>query len=243
MSNAYARVAVNVPVKKTFDYSVPLELREGIAVGVRVRVPFGRRHLIGYCVDLPDEPEVEQLKPIEELLDAKPTITPQMLQLTRWIASYYYCSWGEAIAAAIPAGVRTKLRGNTELVVELAVPREEVPAMIEAIASRQPKQANILRAAAETDGPMTPREMARAANCSESTVKKAVAVGFLRMVRRHAADDPFECMGTTDEAVSTPLHLTDEQQAACDTTSRMLDAGEFGTLLLHGVTGSGKTEV
>ena len=244
LPNKFAAVAVDVPVRKTFDYSVPEHLQDHIAVGMRVRVPFGRQKLIGYCVGLPEAPAVEKTKPITEILDKSPCLDSKLLELTRWIASYYYCSWGEAIAAALPAGLRSGVQTRTEAFVELNISPEEARTLIEQCAKRSPKQANILRAALEADGAMTLNEMAHAANCTKATVNKAVHDGALRLIRRVVHEDPLLQDADPDAKQSKPaLTLTDEQHTAVQDIIGMLDGNEFGTVLLHGVTGSGKTEV
>ncbi|MFA5063444.1 MAG: primosomal protein N' [Candidatus Omnitrophota bacterium] len=102
----YAKVAVGLPVSGPFDYIVPDSLVSKIAVGKRVWVSFGPRRVTGYVVDLSKKSEVKNLKPVLELIDSFPILSRNMLNLTREIAEYYYCSWGEAIETAIPEDLR-----------------------------------------------------------------------------------------------------------------------------------------
>lgn len=97
-------VAIPLPLRRTFTYSVPVERRTDIALGGRVRVPFGRRSLKGTIVEWPaaaPDPSVD-VKPLDEALPASPSLDAQLLELTRFVADYYLCSWGEAIEAALP---------------------------------------------------------------------------------------------------------------------------------------------
>ena len=99
------RVALDVPLFRCFDYRVPVAVRAEI--GCRVRVPFGRRSLIGVVVDLPAQSDlpVEQLKPIEEILPL-PVLPPDWLRLTGFCATYYHAPLGEVILSSLPAGLR-----------------------------------------------------------------------------------------------------------------------------------------
>ncbi|MDD5435966.1 MAG: primosomal protein N' [Candidatus Omnitrophica bacterium] len=103
---AFAEVAVSLPMDRTFHYSVPQNLSETISVGKRVFVPFLNRAIVGYVVGLCDEADVKNVKAIISVIDREPVLTEEMLKLTRWVKDNYFCSWGEAIAAVIPAGIK-----------------------------------------------------------------------------------------------------------------------------------------
>ena len=101
---ALVGVAVPVPLRRTFTYSVPDGKLGGITLGGRVRVPFGRRIVKGTVVAWPaPAPDAGvEVKDLLEPLAASPALDPQLLELTRFVADYYLCSWGEAIEAALP---------------------------------------------------------------------------------------------------------------------------------------------
>jgi primosomal protein N' (replication factor Y) (superfamily II helicase) len=107
----FAEVAVPVRVQRTFTYRLPAALAEEARVGSRLLVPFGRKLVTAYVVALHDEldPSAEleeaELREADELLDAEPLVTPEVLEITRWIADYYAAPWGEVIKAALPAGL------------------------------------------------------------------------------------------------------------------------------------------
>ena len=104
-----AEVVVSVPIHKTLDYFVPEKLRSEIECGKRVLVPFGNRKIIGYIIGFTDKTEQENLKNILKVLDKIPLFTEEFITLTKWMADYYFCSWGEAVHAVAPF----KLRGQT----------------------------------------------------------------------------------------------------------------------------------
>jgi primosomal protein N' (replication factor Y) (superfamily II helicase) len=109
----YAEVAVPLRLSQTFTYRLPLALREETQIGARLLVPFGRKLLTAYVVALHQELEAgveleeSEIKEAEALLDAEPLISPDVLELTRWLADYYAAPWGEVLKAALPAGLNS----------------------------------------------------------------------------------------------------------------------------------------
>ena len=111
----YAEVAVPLHVMQTFTYRLPLALQPDARLGSRLLVPFGRKRLTGYIValhqrlDPASELAEENIKDAEELLDAEPLLTPEVLEITRWVAEYYAAPWGEVLKAALPAGLNATI--------------------------------------------------------------------------------------------------------------------------------------
>jgi len=100
--NEYAEIAVSLPLRKTFHYSIPKKLRGKVESGKRVWVEFGKRKMIGYVVGLAASSGVKDVKPIKGVIDEIPVISPQMRQLCGWIKDTYLCSLGQAMDATIP---------------------------------------------------------------------------------------------------------------------------------------------
>jgi primosomal protein N' (replication factor Y) (superfamily II helicase) len=107
----YAEVAVPVHVSSTFIYRLPAFLRQFAQPGSRIVVPLGRKLVTGYIVALLENLRAgtsldeSAIKEAKEILDAVPLITPELLQITRWVAEYYLAPWGEVIKAALPPGI------------------------------------------------------------------------------------------------------------------------------------------
>ena len=106
MKYAVAQVVVGLPVDGPFDYYIPAGRHECLSVGTRVLVPFGFQRLTGYVVGVKKKSAYKKLKPILSVLDYEPALSPALLALTKKVADYYCCSWGEAIECALPAALR-----------------------------------------------------------------------------------------------------------------------------------------
>jgi primosomal protein N' (replication factor Y) (superfamily II helicase) len=303
------KVAIPLPIEESFSYVVPLEMEPDVAVGKRVLVPFGSRRLTGVIVNIEEGP-ANDLKSITDVLDEVPSCTPGILALTRWVADYYVCSWGEAIRAALPPGMEVESRRTVHLAVTDASqwpnepaaravrsfleetgpvpiarltrevsattehrlrrlhgaglivisdelrsarvkPKMEVWVRLEdgwRSAGRQPealslirgeRQGAVLSALYDTLSGWRKSDLMAATGASSDSISSLAKKGFIeldeREVRRDLPDEPSE------RAQTFALH--EEQEAALKTLEAAITAGRFQTFLLHGITGSGKTEV
>jgi primosomal protein N' (replication factor Y) len=229
-----------------FDYEAPEAMvtassaAKRLEAGRRVRVPLGRgnRSVVGYCVELANKPTGgRMLKPVAAVLDAQPLLSPAMIRLTRWMADYYLCPWGQVLEAVVPAGVRQQ--AGTRDVTVLSV-RPEVAARLAEL-DVSAKQLEALRILAASPKPLTAKQLAAKAKCTIAPInvlrkKGLVAETVERMTSERDADD-------AAHARESALELNEDQVAALATIEESLNAGEHRTILIHGVTGSGKTEV
>ena len=107
ISKMFAEVALPLNVSQTFTYLLPGDMAVAASCGSRVIVPFGKKLLTGFIVGLHEDIDDElrdSIKEVEELLDETPVIHADILELTRWMADYYYAPWGECLRAALPSG-------------------------------------------------------------------------------------------------------------------------------------------
>ena len=238
----YAAVALNVPVEGVFHYRVPRALEDAIRPGARVRVAFGRREMVGYCVGFDSEPAVDpsRVKDIIQLLDRRPMLDSRMLELTRWMAAYYSCSWGEALDAVLPGAVKKKTAASTILLVAAASRPDELRARASEVEARAPRQARVLRVLAAVRGEMAARDVVSLAETDYSVLRALERSGHATLRKAPIDDDPTFQFGAEQTTPPTP---TQDQAAALHTIAAHLDNGGFKAILLHGVTASGKTEL
>jgi primosomal protein N' (replication factor Y) len=237
--HSVATVVLASGPEKPFDYLVPDELRGLVEPGCRVEVPFGRgnRQIVGYCIDVQSRKSVDRrLKPLAGLVDAQRLITPAMLRLARWMADYYLCPLGQVFETILPAGVRDK--AGTRLATFLSVPDEVLRQL--ATLELPPKQRQIMRYLAASPEPITAKQLAQGAKSSLATVNELRKKGLIRsQSRRVGHEAPLPPAEPSQENFELQL----DQRMALDSILAMLNAKQHGTLLIHGVTGSGKTEV
>jgi primosomal protein N' (replication factor Y) len=242
----YAEVAVPLHVFQTFTYRLNPEQSQAAKVGARLVVPLGRNVVTAYIVALHDELPAHaslaetDIKDAESLVDSDPVCSPEILQLARWVADYYACPIGEVIKAALVPGMTPKRRAGSTFVkpklrrfVRLqASPNSEEQELTE------PQQRVI--STLESTGPMRLQEVLKTAAVSASTItsleKKALVEVYVDAIRR----DPLsETLGVT----ATEHTLTSAQASVLTEIEKQIHNGSYAAFLLHGVTGSGKTEI
>ena len=103
----YANVVLGLPIDGPFDFIIPLDLEDKITIGARVLVDFRNKKTVAYVVGLNKKTKIKKLKEILVILDQAPILNKGMLLLTKRLAQYYCCSWGEAIETALPEKLRT----------------------------------------------------------------------------------------------------------------------------------------
>lgn len=238
----FVEVALPVPLKRLFTYTVPQEVALRPELGQRVRVPFGKRRLIGFVAavhsELPPDLDVDikKLRPVIEFLDDEPLITPEILRLTEWTADYYASFWGETLKAALPAGMNSEtVRPKRRKAVKLLD-----PASADRAKPLTDAQNAILETLSAAGGEMLWTYLLDSANVGASPVNTLVKRRFLEVYIQDIHRDPFSAEKLPERP---PIALTEHQASALGQITDAIDESEFKTFLLHGVTGSGKTEV
>ncbi len=221
-----ADVALDCPGRDAFSYLVPEELRPKLQVGDAVQVPFGRRVQQGFVIAIREAPKPEYtVRPIEKRLDHVHLPAP-LIRLIRWAASYYRCSLGTFLSAAVP----TAVRDATAL-----------------------KKLRFIRKDEAFDGKLTKRQQqvweqlpieqitfadgCKKTGCSAGVLDRLIESGAVSLTVDDSVQEHVLNVAQENHA------LTDEQQVAFDAVSARLDDGGNETFMLYGVTGSGKTLV
>ncbi len=236
---AYVQVALNLPLRREFTYALPTGI--DAKPGNRVRVNFHGRALGGIVTAVSDTTDLPlaKVKSIESVLDDEVTIPPSLLELARAMAATYGCSLGEALDAMLPSVA--KRRGQRRLPhLELKAPRDLALAAVVELEEKHQAQSRVLRTVLEFGGPMPLFDVRRRTNTSDSPWQTLCKHGLLRKVMLAEALE--ELVPAADEAAFRH-DLNEHQQRAVDNVVGKVRVREPRTFLLHGVTGSGKTEV
>ena len=314
MNCSFCNVALPVPLRTTFTYVVPEAMRGTVQPGSRVLVPFRNKSLVGVVVEFADSaPEGAKVREVARALDFLPALTPKLIELGSWIASYYLAPIGEVFRAMLPpltelksqreilltqsgreaseslsggelshglsateAAFLTKLKDKKGSILfgSLAKLGLDLPSLqklqrlglIEICENLQTKKRKTQRVIAwkatsasnetatqlsekeekvrtllETErGPLPLPQLVRLASVTRSLIDRMLRDGLLESWEEplDPAEDPF------DVGYTPPAHeLNAEQESALREMRARFELGAFGVQLLHGVTGSGKTEV
>ena len=240
-----ARIAFADAPFGPYDYSIPAELETSIKPGIRVEVPLGRgnRKMSGYCIEIigafsENAASVNpgKLKPISRAIDKTPLMTPSLLELAKWISEYYLCPIGTVIETIVPPGIRND--AGTREMLFLSMPEDIASRMkTEKLSELQTKILKTLGRSAED---WTPRELADTVGCTAGPIstlrKRGLIIATAKRVQQKTHEIP-------DEERMEDLPLNPEQQTALDQIVHHIESDSHKTFLMHGITGSGKTEV
>lgn len=234
-------VALNRPMHSEYTYAVPESLAPGLQIGMRVAVHFAGRREVGIVTDMPTSTDVpaSHLKNISAVLDTEPVLDQDLLEVTKWMAHYYACSWGEAVAAVLPAAL--KREGGRRQVTRLTPADGIGPDQLATLADRYEAQHRVLRTLLDASGPMDRSELIRKLNISVSPIQTLVKKGWVVSEQVDAVTDVLASAPAQHRPV--PATLMPQQISAVEAMIAPLEKGDFETFLLRGITGSGKTEV
>lgn len=254
IESPYVEVALPVPLRKLFTYAVPDKLQGALCPGSRVAVSFSRRKLAGFVVggraELPEG--VARALPVAGLLDSEPVFTTELLRFLEQAAKYYMHPLGEvlrAAAPALPAGAMRRLRKDGFLEAQENLPGQRVAHHRTWKITATGKDASGIHLGARQKklmGRFVDREsllldeLRGEVNDPRGVVRSLKEKGLVDFEEVEAIRDPFfRAPVSRDE----PPAATAAQQVAIDKLNEALSTRSSEAFLLHGVTGSGKTEV
>ncbi|MGH7989155.1 MAG: replication restart helicase PriA [Limisphaerales bacterium] len=237
-----ARVSLEIALRKEFDYSIPPPLAGQIEIGSRVQVPFGARKIFGTVTALAEESARANLKPILKIIGAQTLVTPKVLKLARWIGEYYCCAPETALKSVLPEAIRKEKEGWKK---QLFVRALHLSGEFSKLPKRQQEVWNILEERRE----MLLTELLELAETTAATVRKLEDRSLVEITLEISERDPYarEHILPTQPLVLNPAQATSLEKIKYAMDARISSTSNFqlptSTFLLHGVTGSGKTEI
>jgi primosomal protein N' (replication factor Y) len=233
-----ARVVPEVSLDRAFDYAIPPALDAAVSLGAKVRVPFKSRSLVGYIVDFPQNPHPGKLRDIEEVLSHRAFLPARLIELAQWMAQYYCAPLTVALLSVLPKAVRRadaafKQRLWVEPLVQ-TLPDEAIAAF---------KKAKAQSAAwhfLQESGPGWLADLSRDSGVGSAAWNGLAERQLIAIEPRTQDRDPYLDVPVAE---SQPRILNPEQTAALAAVREEIAAPKPKVVLLHGVTGSGKTEV
>lgn len=244
MSDLYADIIVDIShenLDKTYQYSVPAIYRDRAVVGAPVLVPFGKgnRKIKGYIVGLTHTPiwDKNAIKEITEIIDNGLIIESHLISLAYWIKTTFGSTMNDALKTVIP--VKKSVKAKEKKTVTLKVTLEEAKAFLEESIKKSNKARVRLIEELIREQSMDYDMVIYKLNIGTETLKSLEKLNIIKITATRLYRNPV----LKQELTSKNLSLTSEQEAIVTSIRNDYEAGIRATYLIHGVTGSGKTEV
>jgi primosomal protein N' (replication factor Y) len=233
----FARVLIPSPLSQPLIYSVPDNLRGRVTIGMRVSIPLGKRTVTGVVLELLEATSLSQTKSVLALLDDIPVIDAGLLFLIQWIAQYYLTTLGEVLAVILPPALRRESQRTVVLLEQETAANDSLEREIVDLLRQRKRRINVRTLTRQVSAGNIHVALERL-RCRGVL---AVHDRFPGQRRRQSA--PATELVATKPANQTPFTLTPAQHSALSAIEARRQDGGFEVFLLHGVTGSGKTEV
>ena len=245
-----AEIIINRSAKKlnrTFDYNIPQELEELVMIGSTVLVPFGKTAKgkeanleEGYVVNIKEKTTYE----VKDIVQIKHNLTESQIELAKWMANRYFCNVSDCIKQMLTPGTKGKQENNKVQdkkiqVVYLKKEIEEIEFEISENIIKSEKQKKILQFLKNNEGATVP-EIEMFTSGTRAIVKTLEKNGYIEIVEKKVERNPLE---NKNLEKTENLKLTLEQQNAFDQITNKMEIKQYEEFLIHGVTGSGKTEI
>lgn len=238
----YASVVVDVKVSsvnKPFHYIIPDNL-SGLQIGHRVLIPFGHRKIEGYVVHLVDEVDFDpqKMKSIIKLLDPEPVLTIEQIEVAKWMADHYGGLYSQALQYFLPSGTRygkRRVGQKTQLLATLLNP-DLIDQHLDELPPNATKQRQVLLSLKEKPQQLA-SELCSVVGTNHQTLKTLQNKGYLEL----QSTDIKRQINFEAEHKQIPELNSDQKEALAEIINQLNNHGK--PVLLHGVTGSGKTEV
>src|SRR5881227_1793437 len=237
---SYVRVIIDRAIRRELDYAVPEGLMDRVGVGSRVRVPFREKSALATVVAVTEQSEAKGIRLIEAVVGEAPILSEQLLELGRWIGAYYCCPIETVMRSLLPQVIRRAEVGwKKQLFVQ---PGRKIDSeALEKLRKRAPRQAELLEAILRLEAPIRASQLLRQTSLDNQTLRALVKRGLVELREEAIVRDPH----ADEQFIATSnLILNQEQTHAVKEIALALDSPEKARpILLHGVTGSGKTEI
>ena len=235
----YASVILDVSIDKSLEYGVPAELADKVQRGARVEVPVRGHARSGYVLEVKDTPGFARVQPILQV-SAEIIVTKDLFELALWLANYYCTSLHKVLQTIIPASIRSDTQPKEQLFVMRAKPKEQLKELCEQLRNTHSAQSAVLDVMLQVTKGILLTELLEQTKGSRSPIDTLTKKGYLTVDIVRVDRSPL----VNEQYFQTqPKVLNGEQAEALKKISDSLENQRFETHLLHGVTGSGKTEV
>ncbi len=240
MDNKFVSVILDNNIDKTLDYSVPKELEDKIEKGMRIEIPVKGYFRKGYIFEIKEKSDVKKTLPIRRILSER-VISKDLFSLALWMAKYYCTSLSKIFKCMVPTSIRKDIKQKTQVYLTSLKTKKELADICRDLLSKNPSQARAIEIFLKVKKGIFLTDLIKQAKISKSPIETLISKKIL--LEKKIAVDQGDLLLEEDFFPTKPKKLTDEQEDCLKKISSCLDENKFSSHLIHGVTGSGKTEI
>ncbi len=235
-----AEVLLDDALNQSLDYQIPSDLHSKIKIGIRVKVPVRSSIRQGTVVGIKEKSAFANLLPIQDVLAEKTHVTEDLLELAQWISSYYCTPLRKVLTTVLPPSVRGKSSAKEQFFIKPGISIPKLATLCSELRQTRPAQARVIEIILKSPKGILLSKLLEAENVSrgpiQALIKKEILICQKVQVDRSILSD--------EEYFPTkPKKLSEEQFQALEKIKESVSANRFEVRLLHGITGSGKTEI
>jgi primosomal protein N' (replication factor Y) len=235
-----ASVILETNIDKPLDYKIPENLQNKVNIGNLVEVPIRGIFKKAYIYDLKDKSDVNKILPIKRLI-LKEALSKQLLELAVWMSKYYSCNLSKVLKLMIPSAIRDEVDIKSKIYLSVNKSKKELLEIISKTLKKSPKQAFVLTEFLKIKKGIFLQDFLKNKNITKSPIDTLIKKNILKAIKIDVDEDDFLLNQSFFYTKEKKLNI--EQQIALDKIKFSLSQNIFQTHLIHGVTGSGKTEV
>ena len=235
----FVDVAFPISNFQTFTYKVSEELEDNIQIGIRVKAPFGKRVEQGIITNLRTRPNYEgEIKAIIGLVDDFPFMTDELWKLIEWMCQYYVTPLGQVGKAVLPKNLSTRYNPPKNFMVQAN--SSPIKSDLDLLHKKAPKQYELYQIINQADKPIKVTNLNK---FIKNSLQKCRELEKRNLVTLFKEISPPDITGFSFDPIHKTVIFNDYQQSAVNAIITALDQKQYASFLLHGVTGSGKTEI
>ncbi len=236
----FAEVALPISTFQSFTYKIPSKSTHIAQIGCRVKVPLGNRSLLGVITAINDESVYKGgVKSISEIIDEDPILTKELWELIHWISYYYVTPFGKVFSTVLPANISKKYSPQMHWYAKHLGVNDEV--LITKLKKAAPVQFNVYLKIKKLS-PM-PIQVASLKSLSSSPLSICRLLEKKRLITLFKRENKVSTEGFSFDQIEKKIDFNEDQNNVIKSINSSLGENKFKSHLLHGVTGSGKTEI
>ncbi len=236
----FVSVILELAIDKPLDYGVPPELTSQVKKGKQVMVPIRNQLRKGYILEVKEKSALQKVLPIHAVTTEEEILTEEIFELALWMSRYYNASLSHVFKTILPAPVRHQTRSREQLFIKRTISKEKLREVCLTLREKHPAQARIVDALLMAPEGLFLSELLEKSGGSKSSIESLEKKGVLKLEKIRFDRSPLEGV---EYIKIEPKPLNGAQAEAFQKIVAALEAKQFETHLLFGVTGSGKTEI